>query len=103
MNPSLPTLSNGSRATSIGLVIGLHVALVLGLSAGLMRPTAKVPPAPPQVRVVDDKPLPPVPLHVRTESRISTQVLTDGRANPNPARKIGRLYERSSTDTRHDR
>jgi protein TonB len=65
MNPTLPPLSNGSRLTSLGLVAGLHALIVLGLSAGLMRPAAKAPPPPPQVEVLREelpKPKPVKPL-----------------------------------------
>jgi protein TonB len=51
-----------SRLTSLSLVAGLHLLMILGLSAGLIRDALSPPPGPTQVRVVDDALPPPEPL-----------------------------------------
>lgn len=54
------TPSMQSRWASLSLVAALHVLLVLGLGAGLMRDALKPPPAPPQLDILKPPPeLPP--------------------------------------------
>lgn len=52
---------SSGRLTSIALVIGLHVLIVAGLSAGLMKVSAQAPQPPAQVEVIDDSLPPPEP------------------------------------------
>lgn len=62
-----------SRLTSLSLVAGLHLLLILGLSAGLIRDALSPPPGPTQVRVLDeDLPLPePLPLPPMATARVA--------------------------------
>lgn len=108
------TPSMQSRWTSWGLVAALHVLLVLGLGAGLMRDALKPTPAPPQLDILKPPPelpppepqpllrdadpkaplLPPVPLPdhweiVRDTPLISTRPLEPGPLEPlQPTRSL---------------
>jgi protein TonB len=63
-----------SRLASAGLVIGLHVLMVYGLSSSLVRDALQKPPVTPQVTVLKE-PLPPVlPVPVQPSVQLPTPV-----------------------------
>jgi len=58
-----------SRLTSVGLVIGLHVLMVYGLSSSLVRDALQKPPVTPQVTVLRE-PTPPLPPPVPVQQSV---------------------------------
>ena len=67
-----------SRLASLSLVAGLHLLMIVGLSAGLIRDVLRPPPGPTQVRVLDEPTPPPpepAPLPPQTTQRVALPVL----------------------------